>query len=63
MVNSFVHPDEIFSESYEKGFNGKDFWNVEISSKSGLSRKIGPERKPKVFFADIQNVKYAKYYR
>ena len=27
-IVSFVHPDEIFSESYEKGFNGKDFWNA-----------------------------------
>ena len=52
-IVSFVHPDEIFSESYEKGFNGKDFLEcVEISSKSGLCRKIGPEKKPKVFFAD-----------
>ena len=57
-IVGFVHPDEIFSESYEKGFNGKDLLQcVEISSKSGLPRKIGTNKSPKIFLADHQRCK------
>ena len=57
-IVGFVHPDEIFTESYEKGFNGKDLLQcVEISSKSGLPRKIGTNKSPKIFLADHQRCK------
>ena len=52
-IVGFVHPDEIFSDSYEKGFNGKDLLQcIEISSKSGLPRKVGVNKRPKKFLAE-----------
>ncbi len=41
LIVGFRHPDGLYSESWEKGYNGKDLIEcVEISGKSGLARKL-----------------------
>ena len=40
IVTSFIHPDGLYSESFEKGYNGKDFLEcIEVFPKQGLPRR------------------------
>ena len=51
-IVGYLHPDGLYSESYEKGHNGKDLLEcVEISPRKGLFRKIASDGKPKIFYA------------
>ena len=43
-IVGFVHPEGLYTESNEKGYNGKDLIEcVEIEPRKGLSIKIGPD--------------------
>ena len=51
-IVGYLHPDCLYSDSYEKGHNGKDLLEcVEISPHKGLFRKIASNGKPKIFYA------------
>ena len=51
-IVGFLHPDDLYSNSYEKGYNGKDLLEcVEISPRNGLPRKILQSGLPKTFCA------------
>ena len=51
-IVGFLHPDDLYSNSYEKGYNGKDLLEcVEISPRNGLPRKILQNGLPKTFCA------------
>jgi hypothetical protein len=51
-IIGYLHPDGLYSDSYEKGHNGKDLLEcVEISPRKGLFRKIASNGKPKLFYA------------
>jgi len=51
-IVGYLHPDGLYSDSYEKGHNGKDLLEcVEISPRKGLFRKIASNGKPKIFYA------------
>ena len=51
-IIGFLHPDGLYSNSYERGHNGKDLLEcVEISSRNGLPRKILKSGQPKIFCA------------
>lgn len=57
-IVGFVHPEGLYSESYEKGHNGKDLLEcVEISGRSGLPRKLDADGNPKVFIAEPEKCK------
>ena len=57
-IIGFLHPDGLYTESYEKGYNGKDFLEcVEISGKAGLPRKVNSEGHPKTFAVHSEKVK------
>ena len=50
IIVGFHHPDGIYSDSWEKGYNGKDIIEcVEISGRSGLPRKRDSEGQIKKF--------------
>ena len=51
-IVGFLHPDGLYSNSYEKGHNGKDLLEcVEISPRSGLPRKKLQNGQAKIFCA------------
>jgi hypothetical protein len=58
LVVGFHHPDGLYSDSWEKGYNGKDIIEcVEISGRSGLPRKrdqIGKIKKFELTFSNAQ---------
>ena len=57
-IVGFIHPEGLYSESYEKGHNGKDLLEcVEISGRSGLPRKLDADGNPKVFVAEPEKCK------
>ena len=57
-IVGFVHPEGLYSESYEKGHNGKDLLEcVEISGRAGLPRKLDAEGNPKIFIAEPEKCK------
>ncbi|MEK9771942.1 MAG: hypothetical protein VW576_00105 [Opitutae bacterium] len=50
IIVGFHHPDGLYSDSWEKGYNGKDIIEcVEISGRSGLPRKRDADGKIKKF--------------
>ena len=52
IITSFIHPDGLYSDSYEKGYNGKDFLEcIEILPKHGLPRRKDEKDKPYIFLA------------
>jgi hypothetical protein len=52
ILTSFIHPDGLYSDSFEKGYNGKDFLEcIEILPKNGLPRRVDEKNKPYVFLA------------
>ena len=60
-IVGFIHPEGLYSESYEKGHNGKDFLEcVEISGRAGLPRKLDAEGNPKVFIAEPNKCKHCE---
>lgn len=57
-IIGFLHPDGLYSESYEKGYNGKDFLEcVEISGRAGLPRKVNSDGHPKTFTVHSEKAK------
>ncbi|MEC8043648.1 MAG: hypothetical protein VX130_03550 [Verrucomicrobiota bacterium] len=57
-IVGFVHPEGLYTDSYEKGYNGKDFLEcIEISGRAGLPRKIGFDGHPKTFIATAGQLK------
>ena len=51
-MTSFIHPDGLYSESFEKGYNGKDFLEcIEVFPKQGLPRRKDSNNKPFTFLA------------
>ena len=57
-IIGFLHPDGLYSESYEKGYNGKDFLEcVEISGRAGLPRKVNSKGHPKTFTVHSEKAK------
>ena len=61
IIVGFVHPDGLYSESYEKGHNGKDFLEcVEISGRAGLPRRLDVDGNPKVFIAEPDKCKHCE---
>jgi hypothetical protein len=58
LVVGFHHPDGLYSDSWENGYNGKDVIEcVEISGRSGLPRKrdqIGKIKKFELTFSQAQ---------
>ena len=58
LVVGFHHPDGLYSDSWENGYNGKDIIEcVEISGRSGLPRKrdqIGKIKKFELTFSQAQ---------
>mgnify|MGYP000290257121 CR=1 FL=1 len=57
-IIGFLHPDGLYSESYEKGYNGKDFLEcVEISGRAGLPRKVNSDGHPKTFRVHSEKAK------
>lgn len=51
-IVGFLHPDGLYSNSYEKGHNGKDLLEcVEISPRNGLPRKTLQNGQAKIFCA------------
>ena len=57
-IVGFIHPEGLYSESYEKGHNGKDLLEcVEISGRAGLPRKLDADGNPKVFIAEPERCK------
>ena len=60
-ILGFIHPEGLYSESYEKGHNGKDLLEcVEISGKAGLPRKLDADGNPKVFIAEPEKCKHCE---
>jgi hypothetical protein len=60
-IVGFIHPEGLYSESYEKGHNGKDLLEcVEISGRAGLPRKLDPDGNPKVFLAEPDKCKHCE---
>ncbi len=58
IVVGFHHPDGLYSDSWEKGYNGKDIIEcVEISGRSGLPRKRDMHGKIKKFEIDPSHAK------
>ena len=58
MITSFIHPDGLYSNSLEKGYNGKDFLEcIEILPKQGLPRRKDEKDKPYVFLATPEHSK------
>lgn len=63
-IIGFLHPDGLYSESCEKGYNGKDFLEcVEISGRAGLPRKVNPDGDPKTFTVHSKKPKHATSFR
>jgi hypothetical protein len=57
-IVGFVHPDGLYSNSYEKGYNGKDLLEcVEISPRNGLPRKTFESGQAKMFCAKPNKAK------
>ena len=57
-IIGFLHPDGLYSDSYEKGYNGKDFLEcVEISGRAGLPRKVKSDGQPKTFTVHSEKAK------
>ena len=49
-IIGFLHPEGLYTTSYEKGYNGKDFLEcVEVSPRAGLARKKMHNGQPKIF--------------
>ncbi|MBU61419.1 MAG: hypothetical protein CMI26_02815 [Opitutae bacterium] len=60
-IVNFLHPDGLLTTSHEHGYNGKDFLEcIEISSQSGLSRKIDAEGNAKRFITNPERCKICK---
>ena len=60
-IVGYLHPDGLYSDSYERGHNGKDLLEcVEISPRKGLFRKIASNGKPKIFYARPDRAKACK---
>ena len=60
-IVGFVHPEGLYSESYEKGYNGKDHLEcVEISGRAGLPRKLDPDGNPKIFITEPDKCKHCE---
>ena len=58
MITSFIHPDGLYSDSFEKGYNGKDFLEcIEILPKQGLPRRKDDKDKPYIFLATPEHSK------
>ena len=58
IIVGFHHPDGLYSDSWEKGYNGKDTIEcVEIIGRSGLPRKRDTEGKVKKFEIGPAHVK------
>lgn len=58
MITSFIHPDGLYSDSFEKGYNGKDFLEcIEILPKQGLPRRKDEKDKPYIFLATPEHTK------
>jgi hypothetical protein len=48
----------LYSDSFEKGYNGKDFLEcIEILPKNGLPRKLDAKNKPYIFLATPKHSK------
>jgi len=58
IIVGFLHPDELYTNSYEEGYNGKDLLEcVEIYPRQGLPRKILADGKPKIFCSPPESAK------
>ncbi len=58
ILTSFIHPDGLYSDSFEKGYNGKDFLEcIEILPKNGLPRRVDERNKPHIFLATPDHAK------
>lgn len=58
LIVGFHHPDGLYSDSWEKGYNGKDMIEcVEISGRSGLPRKRDTDGRIKKFEIGPSNAK------
>ena len=58
IITSFIHPDGLYSDSFEKGYNGKDFLEcIEILPKQGLPRRKDENDKPYIFLATPKHSK------
>ncbi len=57
-IISFIHPDGLYSESYEKGYNGKDYLEcIEVKPSQGLPRKKDSDGNPCLFLATPDRTK------
>jgi hypothetical protein len=60
-IVNFLHPDGLLTSSHEHGYNGKDLLEcIEISSRSGLSRKTDAEGNAKRFITGPEPCKICK---
>ena len=60
-IVNFLHPDGLLTSSHEHGYNGKDLLEcIEISSRSGLSRKTDAEGNAKRFITGPERCKICK---
>ena len=60
-IVNFLHPDGLLSSSHEHGYNGKDLLEcIEISPRSGLSRKTDAEGNAKRFITGPERCKICK---
>ena len=60
-IVNFLHPDGLLTSSHEHGYNGKDLLEcIEISSRSGLSRKTDAEGNAKRFITGPEHCKISK---
>ena len=50
IITSFVHPDGLYSDSYEKGYNGKDFLEcIQILPRKGFEAQVRLNGKVSIF--------------
>jgi hypothetical protein len=58
ILTSFIHPDGLYSDSFEKGYNGRDLLEcIEILPKNGLPRRLDEKNKPFIFLASPKHSK------
>ena len=58
IIVGFTHPEGLYSESIEKGYNGKDLIEcVEISGRAGLPQKLDSLGRVKRFTVGPNNIK------
>lgn len=58
IIIGFTHPEGLYSDSLEKGYNGKDLIEcVEISGRAGLPQKLDSQGKVKRFTVGSENLR------